>query len=108
MIKRLLNPNTLLKITLILTALLLLSTSSWAVDYQTTTLTSAGTMGTSKYYWAVNGTSKQWTAISGSTINPQSTGFTVTLNSANKTLEIKGMESPVACRINKIKSRRKL
>ena len=103
MIKRLLNPNTLLKITLILTTLLLLPTSSWAIDYQTTTLTNSNQSGNSKYYWAVNGTSKQWTAISGSTINPQSTGFTVTLNSANKTLEIKGMESPVACRINKIK-----
>ena len=103
MIKRLLNPHILLKITLILTTLLLLPTSSWAIDYQTTTLTNSNQSGNSKYYWAVNGTSKQWTAISGSTINPQSTGFTVTLNSANKTLEIKGMESPVACRINKIK-----
>ena len=104
MIKRLLNPNTLLKITLILTALLLLPTSSWAVDYQTTTLTNTGATGTYKYDWAVNGTSNKWTATSGATYTTLSQGFEVTLRSAssNKTLEIKGFGRPVACKINKI------
>ena len=103
MTKRLLNLHTIQKIILILTTLLLLPTSAWGVNYQTTTLRNSGASGTQKYFWAVDGTSNEWTVVSGSTINTQSSGFNVTLNSANTTLEIKGMKRPVACKINKIK-----
>lgn len=102
MTKQLLNLHTLLKITLIFTITFLLPNPAWAVDYQTTTLRNSGSSGTYKYFWAVNGTSNEWTVVSGSTINTQSSGFKVTLNSANTTLDIKDFARPTVCKINKI------
>ena len=63
MIKRLLNPNTLLKITLILTTLLLLllPSTAWATKYTTTgTVRTVSGYGSATHGWDIDNSSSKW------------------------------------------------
>lgn len=111
MIKRLLNPHTLLKITLILTTLLLLPTSSWAnVKFQTTGAPfkpdGAPQSGTQKYEWNVNRTSSKWEISFGASLTLTDTGFKANLydTSTNRSVSISGLTKPTSgtCKIKKI------
>ncbi len=111
MIQRLLNPHIILKITLILTTLLLLPTSSWAnVKFQTTGAPfkpdGAPTQGTQKYEWNVNRSSSKWEISFGTSLTLTDTGFKANLydTSTNRSVSISGFTRPTSgtCKIKKI------
>lgn len=109
MIKRLLNPHILLKITLILTALLLLPSTAWGTVNFTTSGTPQTITGVTGYQftWNVNGvTDNNWVISSKSVTTATSTGFTTNLSYASdsKDVTIKGFSRPTSgsCKISKI------
>ncbi len=81
MIKRLLNPHTLLKITLILTALLLPASSWGNVGFQTVKsvdiISENGSSNT--YSWKANWTNSKWSISCGTRFTLNTTGFSVEL-----------------------------
>ena len=111
MIKRLLNPHTLLKITLILTTLLLLSTSSWGTTHQTITYPKSKSTGDGSvsWYWSVisdNDKTYTWsiTSTNGTITTTSPKGFTYTPGSSTLSIGDFGKPSTQTrtCKIRKV------